>query len=177
MERLLEKASELSGLKFDISNFSDVVQAIHVIQDEIGITGTTQKEAASTIQGSISTMKAAWENALTGMADDNQDFGALIDNLSRSILTVADNVIPRFEAALPNMADGIEQLVDSLLPRIPETVNKVLPEFLTGAEKIMSTLLDVLASSSDTTAPIIAENAKSIVKSFVNGISDNNPCL
>lgn len=177
MERLLEKASELSGLKFDISNFSDVVQAIHVIQDEIGITGTTQKEAASTIQGSISTMKAAWENALTGMADDNQNFGALIDNLSRSILTVADNVIPRFEAALPNMADGIEQLVDSLLPRIPETVNKVLPEFLTGAEKIMSTLLDVLASSSDTAAPIIAENAKSIVKSFVNGISDNTPVL
>ena len=159
MERLLEKASELSGLNFDISNYADVVQAIHIIQDEIGITGTTQNEAATTIQGSISTMKAAWENALTGMADENQDFNALIDNLSESILTVANNVIPRFEAVIPNMANGIGQLADNLLPRIPETVNKVLPELLTGAEKLISTLLDVIASTADTASPIIAENA------------------
>lgn len=177
MERLLADAEKLTGIHYNIDNYADVVNAIHAIQNEIGITGTTQKEAATTIQGSISTMKAAWENALTGMADDTQDFNALVSNLTSSILTVADNVLPRIEQVLPNMASGVNQLTNSLLTRIPETLNNVLPEVLDGAEQLVSSLLDVLSSAATTGGPIIGESAKNIIHTLVSGIKDNLPEL
>ena len=74
MQRLLDDAEKISGIKYDISSFADVTQAIHVIQTELGITGTTALEASSTIQGSFASMKGAWRNLLTGMADENQNF-------------------------------------------------------------------------------------------------------
>ena len=87
MERLLSDAQKISGVKYDISNLNDVYQAIHVVQGELGITGTTAKEASTTIQGSVSAMKSAWQNMLTGIADDNADFDGLINNLVDSIVT------------------------------------------------------------------------------------------
>ena len=86
MERLLADAQKISGVKYDISNLNDVYQAIHVIQGELGITGTTAKEASTTIQGSVSAMKSAWSNMLTGIADDNADFDGLVNNLVESIV-------------------------------------------------------------------------------------------
>ena len=80
MERLLADAEKISGIKYDISSFADVTQAIHVIQTELGITGTTALEASSTIQGSFASMKGAWQNLLTGMADENQNFDVLLEN-------------------------------------------------------------------------------------------------
>ena len=108
MERLLADAQKISGVKYDISNLNDVYQAIHVIQGELGITGTTAKEASTTIQGSVSAMKSAWSNMLTGIADDNADFDGLVNNLVESIGTAAENIMPRVQIII----DGVIALVD-----------------------------------------------------------------
>lgn len=100
MERLLKDATKLSGIEYDISSYADIVDAIHVVQTEMGITGTTAKEASTTISGSISSAKAAWQNLLVGMADDTQDLDTLVDNFFDSIVTVGDNIIPRIGIVL-----------------------------------------------------------------------------
>ena len=76
MQRLLKDAEAISGIKYDISSYADIVDAINVIQTEMGITGTTAKEASSTISGSISSMKSAWKNLMTATSDENADFGS-----------------------------------------------------------------------------------------------------
>ena len=94
MERLLADAEKLSGVHYDISNLNDVYEAIHVVQGELGITGTTAEEASTTIQGSAAAMKAAWQNMLTGIADENADFDGLINNLVESVATFGENILP-----------------------------------------------------------------------------------
>ena len=101
----------------DVS-FDKIIEAIHVIQDNMDITGTTAKEASTTIQGSIGMMQSAWTNFLTGMADPDQDFDALLGNLVDSVVTVADNLIPRIVATLPRIVQGILKLIQSLAPQI-----------------------------------------------------------
>ena len=93
MQRLLDDASKLSGIKYDISSYSDVVDAIHVVQTEMGITGTTAKEASTTIEGSVSSMSSAWDNWVAGMADSEANFSQLTSNLVDSI--VSNGIVPR----------------------------------------------------------------------------------
>lgn len=177
MQRLLSDAEKISGIKFDLSNFADVVKAIHVIQENMGITGTTAKEAATTIQGSISMMKAAWENLMTGVADPTQDFDRLLENLVDSVMTVADNLAPRIMAVLPQMARGVTELANKLLPMIPETLEDMLPAVLEGANALISALLDALSNIAVTAIPIITENAGKIIETLVNGLADAFPQL
>ena len=85
MERLLADAQKLTGVKYDISSFADVTQAIHAIQTELGITGTTAKEASSTIEGSFNSMKAAWQNLMVGMSNPDANFEQLMLNLINTV--------------------------------------------------------------------------------------------
>lgn len=148
MQRLLEDAQKLSGQKYDISNLSDVYSAIHVIQDELGITGTTAKEASTTIQGSVNAVKASWENLVTGMADGDADFDTLISNFVESVSTAADNLIPRIEVAI----GGIENLIDEMMPvvmdKIPEIINSVLPKLLQAGVNLVNTLVEGIGQNS-----------------------------
>ena len=132
MERLLADAEKITGIKYDISNLNDVYQAIHVIQGELGITGTTAKEASTTIQGSAASMKSAWKNLLTGMADSNANHKQLVQNFVDSIIGqngeggVLGNVLPRIRI----MIDGAKQIFSELwkqLPRIAEEVPQLKP--------------------------------------------------
>ena len=100
MERLLSDAEKISGIKYDVSSYSDIVDAIHVVQNEMGITGTTAKEASTTIQGSLKSAKSAWDNLLTGLADDNANLDELVNNFFNSIVTVGENIIPRISVIL-----------------------------------------------------------------------------
>lgn len=202
MQRLLDKAEELTGRKFDISNFADIAEAIHAIQVDMKISGlsaeeaaeavangvmtedeafnamgTTAKEAATTIQGSISTMKAAWENLMVGMADPTQDFDRLLGNLVESVSTVADNLAPRIMAVLPQMAKGVTELAEDLLPMIPETLEDLLPAVLDGANALISALLEALSQIAATAIPIIGENASAIIETLVNGLTAAAPML
>lgn len=104
MERLLKDAQAISGVKYDISNLADVYNAIHVIQTELGITGTTAKEASTTITGSFKMAKAALDNLLVGIADPSQDIDVLVENFVSSVKTVIDNVMPRIKAVAEEFA-------------------------------------------------------------------------
>lgn len=158
-------------------SFDKIIEAIHVVQTEMGITGTTAKEASTTIQGSITSMKGAWENFMVGLADPTQDFDRLVSNLVDSVITVSENLMPRIMAVLPQMATGITELAGELLPLIPETLNAMLPGVLEGANNLVSALLDTISSIADTAIPIITENADEIIDTLLTGLVDAVPKL
>lgn len=137
MQRLLSDAGKLTGLKYDISNFSDIVQAIHVIQGEIGVTGTTAKEAASTISGSIGMTKAAWSNLLVGMADPEADIDKLVDNLVSSAGTVVTNLAPVVRRTLVSLGKTAKALIPSLAREAGQLLRELLPpQALEAVEQI-----------------------------------------
>ena len=134
MERLLQDATALSGVEYDISNLSDVYTAIHVIQEELGVAGTTSLEASTTISGSLASMKSAWGNLLTGIADENANFGELINNFVDSILTFADNLLPRIQTTIQGMGQLVSGLLTELVPEIvyaiPPLIESTLPTLI-----------------------------------------------
>lgn len=208
MERLLEEAEKIQKTKFgvdvdyDVSSFSDIVDAIHVVQTEMGISGltakqaaeavasgamteeeafdamgTTAKEASTTIQGSIATMQGAWQNLMTGIADPTQDFDKLLSDVIDSVVTVSNNLMPRIMAVLPQMATGITELTENLLPLIPDTLEQMLPSVIEGANSLIAALLDTLSSIADTAIPIVTENADEIINTLLSGLISAIPSL
>ena len=157
MERLLEDAEKLSGIKYDISNLNDVYEAIHVIQSEIGITGTTAKEASTTIQGSVASMESAWKNLLVGLADDTQDFDTLLSAFIDSVGTVGKNLIPRIKIVLQGIAKLVGELGPMLIAEIPGIVSDVLPELLNGALSIVNAII-----------PLIPEFVQSVIGALLS---------
>jgi phage-related protein len=128
MERLLVDAEKLTGIKYDINNFSDVIEAIHAIQDEMGITGTTAIEASETIEGSLNMTKGAWTNLLTGMADDNADFDVLVQNLVNSLGSLGENLLPRIKIAIKGIGELFRTLLPKVLDEIPDMLASLFPE-------------------------------------------------
>lgn len=173
MERLLADAEKLSGQKFDISSYSDIVDAIHVVQTEMGITGTTAKEAASTIQGSVSAAKSAWSNLITGIAADNADLDTLIGNFVSSVETAAGNIIPRVSVIL----GGISQLVTSasttIIPMVITTITDNLPALLQAAVALVGALGQGIIDS----LPAITQAAIDILFFLANSLIENLPTL
>lgn len=173
MERLLADAEKMSGQKFDISSYSDIVDAIHVVQTEMGITGTTAKEAASTIQGSVSAAKSAWSNLITGIAADNADLDTLIGNFVSSVETAAGNIIPRVSV----MLGGISQLVTSasttIIPMVITTITDNLPALLQAAVALVGALGQGIIDS----LPAITQAAIDILFFLANGLIENLPTL
>lgn len=161
-------------------SFDKIVEAIHVVQDEMGITGTTADEAATTIQGSISSMKAAWDNFLAGMADPEQDFDALLGNLVDSVVTVGQNLVPRIQMLLPRLAEGLTQLANSLLPYIPTTLQSLLPTLIDGASSLISGFTAVLPdiiTTAISAIPQLAGAAVSIIGNLVTALGTAAPRL
>lgn len=165
MQRLLSDAQKITGIKYDINNLNDVYQAIHVIQGKLDITGTTAKEASTTIQGSVSAMKSAWQNMLTGIADDNADFEGLVGNLVESIGIAAENIMPRVKIII----DGIV----ALLPQLAEKIIEHLPEIMDAGSEIITQLIDSLT----TFAPDVGYSAFYIIESLLTGILNNLPTI
>ena len=157
MERLLADAEKLTGVKYDISNLNDVFNAIHVIQTELGITGTTATEASSTIQGSAAAMKAAWSNMLTGIADENADFDSLVGNLVESVATFAENILPRIEVALQGVGKLVQKLAPIIAEQLPGLIDAVLPP-----------LLDAVTSLIDGIVAVIPELLPTLIEAFIN---------
>ena len=166
MERLLADAQKLTGVKYDISSLNDVYEAIHVIQSELGITGTTALEASTTIQGSAASMKAAWANLLVGLADDTQDFDQLLENLIDSVGVFAENLIPRVEVAL----SGITKLVEGLAPQIGAALPGLAAELLPRLMDIGISFIESLLSGIQQNSGQLSGAAVSIVTTFVAGI-------
>lgn len=145
MERLIQDANKVkqaNGEMGDLSidKFSDVVQAIHIMQQQMGITGTTAKEAATTIEGSVGMMKAAWQNWLAELGKDNADINGLTKQLVDSVGTVIQNVGPRIAQIITGITAALPQLFASLGSTLPALVMQILPPVL-GALGQLGTML------------------------------------
>ena len=165
MQRLLEDAEKISGIEYDISSYADIVDAIHVVQTEIGITGTTAKEASTTIQGSLESMKGAWENLLVGMADDNADFGQLVNNLVDSAVTVGENIIPRVEQTIQGLATFISSASDTIIPLVVDTIANNLPMIISAGVDLVVSLAGALIDA----IPELLKAVPQIILAIVNG--------
>lgn len=160
MQRLLNDAEKLSGQKFDLSSYADIVDAIHIVQTEMGITGTTAKESATTIQGSVSSFKASWQNLLVGMADDSQNFDALLTNVIDSGITVINNILPKVKIVF----DKIPDLISGILPQIPALVKELLPSLIEAATQLLTGLVNVL--------PELINILMDIIPDLLNAVMD-----
>ena len=126
MQRLIKDAAALdSSIDANSLSFGNIVKAINVVQKEMGIYGTTALEAEKTISGSLNAMKGAWDNLITGIADDNADFDTLINNMVESAGAFAGNILPRIEVALGGIANLIEKLAPVIVEKIPSLVNTI----------------------------------------------------
>lgn len=144
MERLLADAEKLSGVKYDISSFADIIAAIHEIQKDQGIFETTKNEAEKTISGSVNAAKAAWQNLLSGLADGNQDIDQLVGNLSDSVMKAVGNIVPRLQTMAPRLVQAVQTLVSTLGPQLPGIINTILPGMVEAATTLITGLADVL---------------------------------
>lgn len=147
MQRLLKDAEKLSGKKYKLGNFKDMAEAIHVVQTEMGITGTTAKEASTTIEGSVNSAKAAWTNLVSGMSQDNADMDKLINEFIESVGVAAGNILPRVEIALEGVGSLIEKLLPVIIDAIPGLIENLLPKLLASGTNIVLTLVQGIAAA------------------------------
>ena len=173
MERLLEDAEKLSGVEYDISSYADIAQAVHVIQENMNIAGTTAKEASTTISGSIQSMSAAWSNLVTGMADKNADVPGLVNQFVESVGTVATNILPVVEQALVGVGTLIEQLVPEIMNRIPTFISETLPSLIESGISVLEAIITGIQENAEQ----LGNSAAEIISMLVVAISDMAPDL
>lgn len=188
MERLLEDASKISGIKYDISNLDDVYSAIHVIQDEVvGISNTTEKESKGTIQGSINRLKGSLTNLVTGLGRAGSDTGTLVSNVAESVGYVIANITPVIQnvvAVLPQVMQQVIAAVMEMLPTLLTTVtdlfNQVLETLITMVPELIPFAVEAIttvATSLIENLPAIIEAAIQIIIAVINGIVEALPQL
>lgn len=195
MERLLADAAELTGREYDVSNFADIAEAIHAIQTEIGITGTTALEGSSTISGSLASMGSAWKNLVVGMASEDADLSGLIDNVVTSAETAFGNILPVAERALGGIATFVEEIAPIIADKLPGMIETVLPSVLEAATSIITALIQALPSllqvlieqgpliiqqildAALTMLPEIISLGLTLIISLANGIAESLPDL
>lgn len=177
LERLLSDAEKFSAAQgkvrdFSVDSYSDIVDAIHIVQDEMGITGTTAEEAATTIEGSINTAKAAWENWLTGIGDEDADMGALTDQLVQSVVTAGENIIPRFGMIMSNLVTTVTTYAPQVGQKIMGGISQM--DF-TQIGATASQLILMLVQGIVTNLPMLAQAALQIVMALGQGLMTNGP--
>ena len=193
MQRLIDDANALNAAQgnytnYTIESYADIVDAIHTVQTEMGITGTTAKEASTTVEGSINSMKSAWANFVVGLGNDNADIADLSAQLIESVGTVAENVLPVIETVLTNIADTVREqgpemiskFVAYAIDKLPEVISlglqmvlalvkglaQNLPQLVQGALNMIDTIAGALYDA----LPDIIEVGKNIVKGLWEGI-------
>ena len=193
MQRLIDDANALNAAQgnytnYSIESYADIVDAIHTVQTEMGITGTTAKEASTTIEGSIGAMKAAYANFVTGLGNDNADISELSSQLIQSVGTVAENVLPVVETVLKNIAEAVQQdgpemiekFVSYAIKKLPEVISlglqmvislvkgiaQNIPQLVTSVLNMMATIVQTIWDS----LPDIIEVGKNIVRGLWGGI-------
>ena len=187
MERLLADAEKFSGVKFDISSYADIVDAIHIIQTEMGITGTTALEAEKTVSGSIGMLKASIADLAAGFGNADADIQELCDNMTAAFSGVVTNITPVIEnitSVLPDAVDALLGASDELLPYLLETVadlfDQTLETLISLFPEIMPAVTDAVISIADTIVenlPILIEAAVQMVLSLADGLSGALPEL
>lgn len=195
MERLMSDAEKLTGEHYTIGDFGDTVKAIHAVQTQMGITGTTAKEASTTIEGSMNAMKASWQNLLAGMSDSGANMDGLIANLVDSVNTFAGNIMPRIAplingmvtAAVQLLPQAVNMLTSQLLPlitaQVPNIVSglsQVVQAIVAALPQIMSALtaaLPQIVQALLTLLPQLIDAGMQMLTSLIQGITEALPTL
>lgn len=187
MERLLSDAQKLTGVKYDINSLSDVYNAIHAIQNSLGITGTTAKEAASTIEGSMNSAKAAWDNFLNGTISA-EDFADTISIAAENITKNLGEIVPRLASTIPELGRNIYEMIVSsfdqngagiaqagieLINNLASGLSEAAPKVTGSAGKIVSDLMTGIQNA----APQMLSSAADLIASFAQGIGEQLPTL
>ena len=174
LERLIADAALLDeSVEANNMSFGNIVKAIHAVQTEMGITGTTAKEASTTIQGSVASMKASWTNLMVGIADETQDFDALLGNFIESIGTVAENLLPRIGIVIEGMGKLVAGLAPKIASALPTLTNELLPELVELGVQAIGSLVQGIQENGDS----LADGALSIIGTLAEGLLELLPML
>ena len=181
MKRLIQDASRMTDIQKELGitvdensmSFGNIVDAISVVQKSMGIMGTTSKEASETIEGSMSAMKASWQNLVTGFGNEDADLSGLIDQFTESALTVADNLLPRIEIILNGIAEAIPRLVPKITEKLPQLMESMLPPLLEGAVALFNGLLMALPPL----VQVLLEQLPTVVSQIATGFAEAFPIL
>lgn len=166
MERLLADAEKLTGVKYDISNFADVTAAIHAIQTEMGIAGTTAKEAGETFSGSLTAAKAAWSNLMVEIAKPDGDIGAKMDEFMEAARTFASNALPILERALLGAVDLVKGIAPAIISALPELVSQLLPAVLDATVGLIDAIVAALPELIGVITSIAPQIVDAVMKIF-----------
>nr|DAJ11013.1 MAG TPA: tail tape measure protein [Caudoviricetes sp.] len=199
MERLVAEAAAMTDeqKKLNVAvnagdlSFSNIVDAISVVQEHLDIAGTTADEAATTIQGSANAMKSAWSNLITGMSNDNLDLDKLVQNVIDSVNIFADNLTTRLQTMLPRFADGLNKLVTGLIPYVGPALELLLPSLVQGIGSLVSGIVQALPAAVQAISavvPMLVEQITillpqilsagiDIIAALASGIGENLPAL
>lgn len=177
MQRLLDDANALNAAQgnytnYTIDSYADIVDAIHTVQTEMGITGTTQLEASTTIQGSIASMKAAYDNFITGLGDENADMAELITNLLGSTVTVAENLLPVVERILENIGVVVQEKGPEMIEKFVGYAIEKLPKVIELGMKMVLAIVSGLAKNLPQIVRSVLDMTATIVKTFVSSLPD-----
>lgn len=199
MERLVAEAAAMTDeqKKLNVAvnagdlSFSNIVDAISVVQEHLDIAGTTADEAATTIQGSANAMKSAWSNLITGMSNDNLDLDKLVQNVIDSVNIFADNLTTRLQTMLPRFAEGLNKLVTGLIPYVGPALELLLPSLVQGIGSLVSGIVQALPAAVQAISavvPMLVEQITillpqilsagiDIIAALASGIGENLPAL
>ena len=177
LERLLSDAEQIAAAQgmvrdFSVDSYADVVEAIHLVQDEMGITGTTAAEAATTISGSVNSMKAAWENWLAGLGNEDADMQGLTDQLVQSVITAGENIVPRMGQIMSTLVQTVVQYAPQLGQEIMNGLSQI--DFAQVGQTA-SDLILMLVNGIVTNLPMLAQAALQIVMALGQGLVTNSP--
>lgn len=176
MERLIADANALNAAQgnytnYSIESYADIVDAIHTVQTEMGITGTTALEASTTVEGSINSMKAAYQNFVTGLGDQNADIGALTEELIQSAGNVAKNVLPVIESVVKNIAETVRKQGPDMITRFVAYATEKLPEVLKLGVQLIVSLVKGLAQN----LPELLRGTLALVDTIISAFLDSLP--
>ena len=187
MQRLLVDAEKISGVKYDISSFADVTEAIHVMQTQMGITGTTAAEAADTISGSIDSTKAALTNLWAGLGNPKADVQKLVNDVTNSLGHVVKNITPvlnNIVTALPTLINGVVSAIGGMLPNLLQAVTSLFTQVLQTILTLLPSLIPVFVNALMTIVqaiisnlPLLISAAVQLVTTLVQGIATALPTL
>lgn len=181
MERLITDAeglnSSFKATRDENGNlamsFNDIVQAIHIVQDDMGITGTTAREAGETISGSLGSLSAAWENLVTGFSNPDADLGALISDVVSTAETALGNLLPVVVQALGGLAEAVAQVAPIISEKLPGLIQQVLPPLLSAAASLLSGLVSALPGL----LSVLGQTIPMVVETITSGLSSALPEL
>lgn len=177
MERLVKDAAKIDkSVKSNSLSYANIVKAIHAVQENLDITGTTAKEAEHTISGSLASMKSAWGNLLPALIQGGDNFDQCVDNLVDTVLAFKDNVMPAIEKALSGFGTLIEKLAPTLEKEFPKLVNELLPPLIKSATSLFSGLIQALPTIIATVVkelPAIAGGLVSAITQALGSVAGN----